>query len=194
MILMAIACAATSVPQPTGATSCQPPNSPDAEFDQADAVFTGTAVRVPARPSRFSVYARETLRTVDGFLGTELAGLRSPVTFEVDASWKGVTTTRTVVHTYSGGLPFVEGHRYLIYAFRWEGDLNWGICSRTTAVQDATVDLAALAKRDRLALREPTPAYRLVGLAALALLGVWCLHSQLGRRRKPSQPFPADGI
>ena len=65
-------------------------------FDASDAVLTATAIDVPGYPRRSTIYIYRGLREIDEVLGTELADLERSVVFEVDASWKGVETTRAV--------------------------------------------------------------------------------------------------
>lgn len=181
-VLVAAAVAMGWSAQGAGACSCLPPGPPDAEFDRAGAVLTATALDVPAAPGETSIYLYRVLHEIDDVLGTEL-GAREwmrPVVFEVDASWKGVETTRAVIWTgYGGGdcgVPFAEGNRYLIYARLSDGDLHTSICSRTAELHAAAEDLAALSSRSPLTLNDPKPVPRLVmalvAVAALSSLAV----------------------
>jgi hypothetical protein len=75
----------------------------------------------------------------------------SPVTLEVEKSWKGVSEDRIVVRGYrpepSCGIEFREGERYLVYA-RDNGEedvpLETNFCDPTKPLARAEADLAAL--------------------------------------------------
>jgi len=93
------------------ACSCAGSPSPTDELNRSDAVF-----------------AREVIDVEDD-TSSGMPPL-SPVTLEVEESWKGVSEERIVVRGYgpevSCGIEFREGERYLVYArdkggkmFRW---------------------------------------------------------------------------
>lgn len=173
-VLVALACAAASTSQAGDACSCVPPPPPDVAFDRSDAVFTATAVDVPTYPGKASLLKYEALNAIDETLGTDFANpyWTRPVVFEVDASWKGVEATRTVI---TGGgstcdFSFAEGHRYLIYARLWEGNLQTGICTRTGEVHRVQEDLDALAMRTQLRLSDLRPMPPLLIVLAVAVL------------------------
>ncbi len=189
LVLVALVCGAGLTSQPVDACSCNPARPPDVAFDHSDAVFAATAIDVPGYPDNTSIYIYRKLAEIDNFLGTEFTARDwgRTAAFKVDASWKGVETTRTVVRTgYGGGdcgFPFVEGNRYLIYAYLSDGELSASICSRTTKLHHAHKDLSELAKRGRLTLSEPEPVtYLLAGLAVVAILGCLVVGVWLGGR------------
>jgi|GEM_PF-3400137 len=64
------------------------------------------------------------------------------VSFNVQSSWKGVTTTTTAIFTGNGGdcgYPFKVGNQYLVYAHNFYSDLATGICSRTIPASAAAI-------------------------------------------------------
>jgi hypothetical protein len=75
----------------------------------------------------------------------------SPVTLEVEESWKGVSEERVVVRGYgpevSCGIEFREGESYLVYARDNESrdvPLEIDFCDATKPLASAEADLAAL--------------------------------------------------
>jgi hypothetical protein len=87
------------------------------------------------------------------FLGTVLSIWPTPmfnkrVTILVHKSWKGIDSEKVVVGTGLGGgdcgYRFNRGEQYLVYAYLDEGKLYTSICSRTTNVKHAAIDLKVL--------------------------------------------------
>lgn len=113
-------------PFPVFACSCVDldPNTPATAFDTADAVFVGR---------------------VNGILPSSEG---QHISFHVQESWKGVSTTNTNIETGWGsgdcGYGFIPGKEYLVFAY--ERDVNWvtGICSHTAPVSTATSELSYL--------------------------------------------------
>ena len=121
----------------------------------------------------------------------------SPVTLEMEESWKGVSEERTVVRGYgpevSCGIEFREGERYLVYARDNEGQdvsLETGLCDATKPLAYAQADLAALGPPS-VALSggelistggPPLVAVTAVALLALALAAA----GALARARRPN--------
>ncbi len=70
--------------------------------------------------------------------------------FIVDQRFKGISTTQVVVGTSSGtscDIPFKQGKRYLVYAWRAENDqIYTGACSGTGLLEHAQEDLDYLRK------------------------------------------------
>lgn len=106
----------------------------------------------------------------------------SPVTLEVEESWKGVSEERTVVRGYgpevSCGIEFREGERYLVYA-RDKGEedvpLETDFCDATKPLARAEADLAALGpSTSTLSGGElvPTGGPPLVGAMAVTLFAL----------------------
>jgi hypothetical protein len=75
-----------------------------------------------------------------------------PVTFDVEAAWKGVTGETAVFLGYEPGsscdVGFEVGESYLVYAYlsgeNGEGPLSTNICSGTKLLSSAGADLLAL--------------------------------------------------
>jgi hypothetical protein len=75
-----------------------------------------------------------------------------PVTFDVEAAWKGVSGETAVVLGHEPGsscdVGFEVGERYLVYAYlsgeNGEGPLATNICSGTKPLSSAGADLLAL--------------------------------------------------
>ena len=126
MVLIALL---TNAPQRPDACSCRPSGPPCSEVFQADALFTGTVIRIrPTRDARI-------------------------VTFRVERTWR-LETNRELqrivdVSTNDGlcGDRFQVGEQYLVYAQRGahgDAQLATSRCSRTRRVEDSTDDLAFL--------------------------------------------------
>lgn len=98
------------------------------------------------------------------------------ISFEVEASWRGVERTHITVRTILSRCrpPLIEGEKYLIYAHQLpDGALHAGACSRTMLVASAASDLDYLQTMPKLELTDapPTPNPLILGLA-IPLLGV----------------------
>jgi hypothetical protein len=120
------------------ACSCKPPPPPAEALKEARAVFAGEVTRVrgprsiPVRNGRGKVVAYRVT------FGAE-------VRFKVINTWKGVTADVVTVVTVPGcGYGFVEGGRYLVYAYGDGPGLVTGMCSRTKALDAAPEDLSVL--------------------------------------------------
>lgn len=115
------------VADPAHACSCVPID-PRQAFERADAVFEGRVLEIeratdPTSPIR--------------------------VTLAVVQHWKGIDTERAVLETSAGGtaacgVPFEVHTSWLVYAAREGGALTASLCSRTSRIEDAREDLAAL--------------------------------------------------
>ena len=135
------------------ACSCMGPNPPCQAVWQAGAVFTGEIVSVT-----------DVDRTFEGQPSVVARGRRARV--RVLESFRGTQTGEVDVFTGAGGgdcgFGFVQGARYLIYAYREpNGRLGTGICTRTALVAKATEDLDYL----RGPAREPAVFGRIFGRA-----------------------------
>ncbi len=176
LVLVLAAIAPWLLPTPAAACSCMPPDPPEAELHAMDAVFLGTVTKV--REGEYPQWAYHLLEEIDGRFGTQYfwEALDRQVTVDVavDATWKGVTTSRTALYT-SGttcSYHFVEGEQYLIYAYRHEGSLHTGLCTRTARALQAEEDLEFLADLDQLPRAEVAPEPRLLVISALLIVVV----------------------
>ncbi len=82
--------------------------------------------------------------------------------FEVHYAWKGVNAPKVFVSSSAmigcgGGTTFSQGHLYLVYAINHNGSLWTGSCSRTTSLDWAGEDLAALDRPATAFNIEPEP-------------------------------------
>ena len=115
--------------------SCAAPGPVQDELERSDAVFKGEVIGV-----------------VDAKENSTLQSSADPIAFiiKVDEIWKGIDQTEVVIYTErdsaSCGFNFIEGHEYLIYASKSEGDLHVSLCSRTTDLTSAAADIDILGK------------------------------------------------
>lgn len=94
-------------------TACFPPPTPEVAFQESDIIFFGKALK-----SSVDLNIRYRL--------TE---------FHVHRSWKGVDGPRIVIGSplLADGIPFEEGHEYVVYAFHSSLPMpSTDQCSRTT--------------------------------------------------------------
>jgi hypothetical protein len=141
---------AFGVVHPALACSCSGvgAGSPDYReaLQHADAVFRGTVLqvqdlRLPTDPPREGAFHPHRI-----------------VTFDADAAWAGPTSRRVFVFTGTGGgdcgFDFKVGRAYVVWATRsdWQtpGELSTGICTFTTALDDASDQLSQLGKPRKL--------------------------------------------
>jgi len=116
------------------ACSCAGGGSTDEAFRRSTAVFSGEVVEVGELPT--------------GQWKPTDPGMRllAPVTFDVDAAWKGVAGDSVVVHGQgpapSCGLDFERGETYLVFAAGTgrdgDGPLETGLCSATRQASEET--------------------------------------------------------
>lgn len=111
------------------ACSCIAPQSPSIALLESEAVFSGEVTEV------------RTLTDV----------YQKSVTMKIDRIWKGDISSERVkvvtsVDTGGCGFPFEEARNYLVYAHGGGSKelFEAGLCSRTTPIEDAQVDLASL--------------------------------------------------
>lgn len=111
------------------ACSCAEPDPPDEALDDSDAVFSGEVVDI-----------------------TEQSRDENLVAFDVSETWDGPEEGTLSVSTHPDsatcGYPFEEGTAYLVYAYGSDDDLHVSLCSRTTELEDAEDDIAALGSGD----------------------------------------------
>ena len=140
------------IPSPASACSCVYPGTPAEQYSVSAAVFAGEVTGVSNNYNPIiSIFARvlAELGQYPSFLYTyRFSGY--DVTFNVQTSWKGISTTHITLSTGSGGgdcgYSFITGNTYLVYA--WQSDsfdhLSAGICSRTNELTVAAEDLSYL--------------------------------------------------
>jgi hypothetical protein len=130
MAVAALACARDAV-----ACSCMSSGPPCQAAFQVDAVFIGTVRSIDLRKV-----------PMDG-MATPVD--RRMVHIAVERVVRGVEGTVVDVWTGMGGgdcgFDFKAGERYVVYAWRRDGALTTGICSRTRLLSDAAEDLAYFA-------------------------------------------------
>jgi hypothetical protein len=109
------------------ACSCLPPGSPKEELAKVDAVFSG-----------------EVLSVKDKYNSTK------QVKVKVIESWKGIASKNITIYTSidsaSCGVHFESGKEYLIYAHLEDGKYTTYLCSRTSELVNAQLDLQELGK------------------------------------------------
>lgn len=113
--------------RPAYACSCLRPESPVIERDRATAVFSGEVLAIGPDNS----YDQQ-------------------VVFSVTEAWKGSlaeqTTVRTANNSAACGYSFEVGEQYLVYANGEAESLEVYLCSRTTALAQASEDIAAFSE------------------------------------------------
>ncbi len=141
-----------ATPSRASACSCVMPGTPAEEFSVFAAVFSGKVTGVSSNSNPvISIFSRmlEELGQYPSFLYRyEFYGY--DVTFDVQKSWKGISTTRITLKTGGGGgdcgYLFNTGDTYLVYGWQSDSfdDLGASICSRTTEISYAAEDLSYL--------------------------------------------------
>lgn len=110
-------------PQRTWACSCIGPPPPREALQRADAVFSGVVVDASE---------------VEHLLQVEI---------KVDKVWKGTigerAAIRTPIQSSACGYSFESAKSYLVYAFKHDGHLTTGLCSRTALLEHAQEDINA---------------------------------------------------
>jgi hypothetical protein len=148
--------------------SCIDPGDPQAAFDRDDAVFTGQAVYISSANGVWMNAVTRSLMAL-GFHPADFQDRLFPgrrIVFEVDRSWKGVTTSSVTIRTgyndwNSSSYPFEIGSYYLVYASHAHGDPNKDLltsrCHRTIESPNNSEDIAYLNTLSTLNL-SPYPA------------------------------------
>jgi hypothetical protein len=131
-----------AIPTPADACKCSSPPPPCEATWHAAAVFEGTVLAI------VPVSEPDTLHQ---------AAASFRIRVDVGTVWVGDVPAVADVYTGSGGgdcgYPFVQGRRYVIYAYgllRQSGRLEAHICSRTRAWDEAGEDRAYLDSLERL--------------------------------------------
>jgi hypothetical protein len=119
--------------QPATACSCPALPAPAEAVEEADAVFAGRVVSE---------------QLVERYPGEPGAPRTAAVTFHVDELWKGPVEPRLVVRTHAQesacGYAFERARSHLVYARLDAGQLTTSLCDRSTPLDQAGQDLAAL--------------------------------------------------
>lgn len=168
-----------------------PPSSPDTYFNEAEAVFAGKATFVVDFWELNLSYVRLDPRT--------WSSLFQPVSytsFDVQNSWKGVSTTSVIVKTHPCIASFQAGSSYLVYADR-EGDTysvnNDYYYSGTKPYANAASDLAYLSALPTLSLSPPASISTLVtSVSAVLFLVIAITGIRIAHRRLKLLPFTAN--
>jgi hypothetical protein len=182
--LLLIAFVLLARPISARACSCASYSNPAFEFRRAGAVFTGEVIAIDGS---------RTKQTMPAWLGWMYPGpsYGYRVTFSVNRSWKGVTTSKVDVTTgYGGGdcgFLFDVGREYLVYADGDVGVLGADICSRTVTVAAASDDMKYLSTLPELTLpTRPASDARYVWLIVLACAVGLVSFFEFRRRRRHS--------
>lgn len=163
--------------------SCEEPGTPEDELESQDAVFTGGVVYI----SSANALLMDSGSKILGLIGFDPADAYEAfsysrrIVFEVDRSWKGVTTSSVTIRTgYNDGnsssYPFEIGSYYLVYASHAYGDPNkyllTSLCHRTMESPNNSEDIAYLNTQPILELKYFPAIIRIIdgNLAAATLL------------------------
>jgi hypothetical protein len=133
-VVMLAVLAVILLPAPAAACSCMQSGPPCQALFASDAVFVGTVKGIDVRKDRMI---------------NDRAYERRIVSIAIDGPSRGVQASTIEVWTGMGngdcGFKFVEGQRYVVYAYRApDGALGTGICSRTRLYSEAAEDVAYL--------------------------------------------------
>ena len=170
-------------PTPVSACSCAARGLPAQEFREANAVFTGRVLRIVDE----YVPVFSTLDRILTIIGKQpyfwaqaghYVGYR--IYFDINSSWKGVTTASAVVDTGYGlgdcGYAFTVNADYLVYAAYPYGAPSpyWvtSICTRNAELSAATEDLKYLTTLPTLSLQRSFQIFGLPVEIAIVLAGI----------------------
>jgi len=139
-VVIVLACAVFVPPSADGCDCIrQTPLSPKVR-QEAPFIFDGVAIEIVER-------SEHTITTTRNSSSGSVRPLDRVVVFEVAAAWNGVESARFSVLAEMSDcvFPFEIGGRYLIFANRHSsGRAETSICSRTTALKDASQIVGAL--------------------------------------------------
>lgn len=114
------------------ACSCAGEQIPCEAYSEASAVFLGTVIESRPITTQRAEYEENSLS----------------VKLSIDTPFRGIEGAETEVITGLGGgdcgFSFTQARQYLVYAYRNEGKLHTGICTRTRLASRAAEDLAYL--------------------------------------------------
>lgn len=121
--------------RPAHACACMAPEAASVERDRATAVFSGTVTDIaPAEISDGpNIFPPQN---------------RYAITFDVAEQWKGAlgdtATISTASQSAACGYNFETGQAYLVYSYGEATDLQTGLCSRTSRLENAAEDIVEL--------------------------------------------------
>lgn len=125
-------------PTTSYACSCVEPGPVQDELERSSVVFSGTVIDM------LDVNKNKSIQSSADPIAVQ---------FEVEEAWKGLGQTQIIVYTErdsaSCGYEFTLNKKYLVYAQEIEGELKAGLCSRTTPLSSAEMDLDELGFGDK---------------------------------------------
>lgn len=162
----------------TVSASCVAPGTPEEELKSEDAVFTGSVVYISSANGIWINEVTKVLLSMGFSLGDFYEQLQfgRRIVFEVDRSWKGITTSSVMIRTgyskgNSSGYPFELGGYYLVYASHAYGDPNkyllTSLCSSTKESPNNSEDIAYLNTQPTLELRYFPALIRTINISSL---------------------------
>lgn len=111
----------------TNALDCVKSGTTKEEIGNSDAIFTGKVIN-----------SKDDNRNKDM--------QRLSVEFDVYQIWKGEHKETITIQDIPGWAYFTVGEEYLVYAKESEGELHSSVCTRSSVLEDAKVDLVELGK------------------------------------------------
>ncbi|MBD8025154.1 hypothetical protein H9636_00655 [Ureibacillus sp. Re31] len=120
------------------ACSCVQPESAQKELSARDFVFSGKVKKIIDQNENSIIKSSADLLKIH---------------FEVNETWKGIDETEVIVFTErdsaSCGFSFTTNEDYLVYANKEEGKKKVNICSRTSPLVNASVDINELGEGEK---------------------------------------------
>ncbi len=185
LALLIVMAGALLQPGPVAASCAGPPPSARQAWTDAAAVFSGKVVSIKS----------------NSLLGFPASS--SSVQFQVNRSWKGVTSNSVVLTSYPTSVDYMfeEGQSYLVYAhcgdLEGKGNvLNANSCGRTALLADAGADLQALGPGAAIPNAGEAPEGQSVAVigasvAGMLLVLVATVVLFVRRARRPGHSAPA---
>ncbi len=139
--------------------------TPAAAFTASDAVFEGTVTGI-ANYRAFPGF--DVLMRLWPGMGDRFSDIS--VRFKVINSWKDITSPAITVRTgYVCGYDFLPDRQYVVYSYRFEGNLRVDFCTRTMDTRFAAADRGYLGGLPRLPVSQAWPSPLLLGCLGLTL-------------------------
>ncbi len=185
LALLIVIAGALLQPGPAAASCAGPPPSARQAWTDAAAVFSGKVVSIKS----------------NGLLGFPASS--NSVQFQVNMSWKGVTSNSVVLTSYptSVDYTFEEGQSYLVYAHRGDPEgkgnvLNASSCGRTALLADAGADLQELGPGAAISGAGEAPRGQSVAVVGASVAGMLLVLIAtvvlfVRRARRPRHSAPA---